>query len=58
MPNKYNGLNQLIDQDKEANRYFRSLPDYVKETISARSENINSFESLCDYAENLLRDNE
>jgi hypothetical protein len=58
MPNKYSGLNQLIEQDKEANRYFESLPDYVKETISARSENINSFASLCDYAENLLRDDE
>ncbi len=58
MPNKYDGLQELIDQDREANEYFRCLPGYVKETISARSQNINSFASLRDYAENLLRDDE
>lgn len=55
MPKKYAGLHELIEQDKEANRYYQSLPDYVKDTMQTRSQNINSFSSLCDYAENLLR---
>lgn len=58
MPNKYNGLDDLIKQDSDANKYFNSLPGYVKDTISARCENINSFASLRDYAENLLRTDE
>jgi hypothetical protein len=58
MPNKYNDLYSLIDQDHEASSYFASLPYYVKQSISCRSQNINSFDSLRDYAENLLRDDE
>jgi hypothetical protein len=58
MPKKYSGLHELIEQDKEANRYFQTLPGYVKDTMQARLQNINSFASLCDYAENLLRSDE
>ncbi|MDF2567997.1 MAG: hypothetical protein K0R90_1453 [Oscillospiraceae bacterium] len=52
---KYSGLNQLIQQDPKANDYFNKLPDYVKEQISTRADNVNSIQSLKDYAENLLR---
>ncbi len=52
---KYSGLHNLISEDYEANQYFSSLPEYVKEQISQRDHNINSFESLRDYAENVLR---
>lgn len=52
---KYENLQKLMESDAEAERYFQSLPDYVREQISQRSGNVNSLESLRDYAENLLR---
>lgn len=52
---KYSGLSELIKNDQEAKMYFNELPDYVKEHIETREGNVNSFESLRDYAENLLR---
>lgn len=55
MKNKYSGLDSLIQQDRQAKQYFESLPDYVRDQIQTRSGNVNSYESLCDYAENLLR---
>lgn len=55
MSEKFNSLYTLIEQDHEANRYFMSLPDYVKDQISQRAYNVNSLASLRDYAENLLR---
>lgn len=54
----YDDLYGLIRQDQEANRYFHSLPNYVREAISQRAQRINSVESLRDYAENLTRDDE
>ena len=38
-----------------AKAYFDKLPDYVQSQISTRSGNVNSFDSLQDYAENLTR---
>lgn len=55
MPQKYEGLNALIQQDPMAKRYFDSLPDYVKAHMATRDHNINSLESLKDYAENITR---
>lgn len=55
MSDKYANLQKLMAEDKAANAYFCSLPDYVQDQISQRSENVNSIESLRDYAENLLR---
>lgn len=55
MQKQYQDLYSLIQQDKEAGRYYSCLPGYVKESISQRAENVNSFESLRDYAENLTR---
>jgi hypothetical protein len=52
---KYNNLDSLISEDLSAKKYFDTLPSYVKEQITTRSHNINSFDSLKDYAENLLR---
>lgn len=52
---KYNGLYDLIDGEIGASDYFESLPDYVRETISERANNICTIEELKDYAENLLR---
>ena len=58
MQQKYNDLFNLIEHDQEANRYYSSLPGYVKQAMQLRAQNVNSIESLQDYAENLLRDDE
>lgn len=55
MGQKYAGLNALLDADPRARRYFDGLPGYVQEHISSRGDSVNSFDSLRDYAENLLR---
>lgn len=55
MQQKYSDLFNLIAEDSRAHQYFSSLPDYVQEEISHRADNVNSFQSLCDYAENLTR---
>lgn len=52
---KYPNLDALLRADSEAQAYFRSLPDYVREQISTRPSGVNSLESLKDYAENLTR---
>ena len=55
MAKKYSDLFELINANARAHEYFDTLPDYVQETISERASHINSFASLCDYAENLTR---
>jgi len=55
MSRKYASLDQLLKSDPEARAYFDRLPEYVRDQMSARSDSINSFESLSDYADNLLR---
>jgi len=54
----YENLYGLIQQSPEANRYYHSLPNYVREAMQQRAQSINSVESLRDYAENLTRDDE
>lgn len=51
----YPDLYALCEQDGEAGAYFTSLPDYVRDQIETRADSVNSFDSLKDYAENLLR---
>lgn len=55
MQKQYQDLYSLIQEDKEAGRYYSCLPGYVKDSISQRAENVNSFDTLRDYAENLTR---
>jgi len=52
---KYNNMYTLLENDTEARQYFENLPDYVRAQINTRADNVNSLESLQDYAENLLR---
>lgn len=52
---KYASLDRLLEQDAEARAFFSRLPEYVREQIRTRSDSINSFESLSDYADNLTR---
>lgn len=58
MKKKYSGLYELLAEDSQASDYFDTLPDYVRQSVSAREQNINSVDSLRDYAENLLRADE
>ena len=50
----YPDLNALLRSEPEAKRYFDTLPDYAREQIRTRSDGVNSFASLKDYAQNLL----
>ena len=52
---KYSGLTALIKNDAQAKKYYDELPEYVREQIGQRKHHVNSFDSLRDYAENLLR---
>lgn len=52
---KYPDMYALLNSNRQAKQYFESLPDYVREHISTRSGSVQTFESLRDYAENLLR---
>ena len=51
----YPDLHALLRSEPEARRYFDALPDYAREQIQSRSDGVNSFDSLRDYAQNLLR---
>lgn len=55
MTQKYHDLNALLQADAGAQQYFDELPGYVREQMQSRAENINSFASLQDYAQNLTR---
>lgn len=55
MATKYQNMYVLFESDTEAREYFEGLPDYVREQIKTRADNVNSFASLQDYAQNLLR---
>ncbi len=52
---KYPDMYELFKSDPQAKQYFDKLPDYVRDQIGTRAGGVNSFESLKDYAENLLR---
>ena len=51
----YSDLNALLRSEPEARHYFDTLPDYAREQISTRSDSVNSFARLKDYAQNHLR---
>jgi len=51
----YPDLDALLRSEPEARSYFDTLPDYAREQISTRADSVNSFASLKNYAQNLLR---
>ena len=51
----YRDMHELIKNDRTARKYLLSLPDYIREQITSRAANVTSFDSLRNYAENLLR---
>ena len=52
---KYSNMDALLKNEPEAKNYFTKLPDYVQDQIRTRAANVNSYDSLRDYAENLTR---
>ena len=52
---KYESLHKLLADNGEARAYFESLPNWVKESIQERSGGVNSYESLCNYADKLTQ---
>ena len=53
MDKKY--LYALMKDDPAAKHYFDSLPEHVRSAIAQRPGGVNSFESLCSYADNLTQ---
>lgn len=52
---KYNGLDDLLANNKRADEFFGKLPSYVQETIKQRKDSITSEDALSRYAENLVQ---
>ena len=48
------GLHALLAQNGDAQDYFKSLPDYVRDMIEDRAQSVQSVDELHRYAENLL----
>lgn len=49
------GLNMLMSEDEDLGKYFSELPDYVREIINKKADNIHSAEELRDFADKLLQ---
>lgn len=47
-------LTTLMESDSKACDYYNSLPEHIKEKIKSNGDNIDSYESLKNYALNLL----
>ena len=48
-------MQQLLQNNNQAQQYFKRLPSYVQEQIRTRETNIHTYAALRDYAENLVR---
>ncbi|NLJ32170.1 MAG: hypothetical protein GX424_11305 [Clostridiales bacterium] len=48
-----NGLNDLLENNQEVNRYFSSLPANVKNAVSGSGQDICSLEDLLRCVRNL-----
>ena len=55
MAAEYHDLHSLIFQNADARQYYNELPKKVRNRLEPNSEDINSFEDLRGYAENLRR---
>ena len=55
MPKKYANLKALLADDSEAYRYFSTLPEYVRDHVAARGNEVNSFESLRSHVDNATK---
>ena len=51
-----NGLNALLNSNRQAKTFFGSLPDYVQGGIMLRSEEVHSAEDLRKCAESIFHE--
>lgn len=51
----YPDLDSLLQKEDAAKKYFDKLPDFAQQQIRTRAQNVNTFEGLKNYAENILR---
>lgn len=52
---EYQGLGDMLKNDPQVFSYYTSLPKYVRSMIAMRSDDVCSFETLQNYADNLLK---
>ena len=52
-PAEYRDLQGLIFQNADARQYYNELPKQIRDQLKPHSKNINSFEVLQEYVENL-----
>ena len=55
MTHEYADMYALFRHEHKAEAYFESLPDYVRDQLSYRTKNVNSFDELQNCADALLR---
>ena len=53
--NKFKDLYDLLEHDTDAKEIFDKAPDYVKETIKERAQDINSYDHISGYIDKLTR---
>ena len=54
----HGNLNDLLAENKKAQRFFLSLPEYVQGAISQRVDSIDSLEALQAHAHHLMQGND
>ncbi|MDR3050410.1 MAG: hypothetical protein LBU67_01645 [Oscillospiraceae bacterium] len=52
---KYPNLKALLRDDPQALAYFAALPQYVREHVAARAEEVNSLDSLKSHVANATK---
>ena len=55
MEKKFRDMYDLIEHDSKAKAYFDKLPEYARDQMSTRANNVKKFSELKNYAENLTR---
>jgi hypothetical protein len=53
--NRYHNLTEMLAVNHAAHAYFDGLPDYIRQMIAERGDNVHSPDELQGYAEKLLR---
>jgi len=51
---EYADLQAMIFQDGNARQYYNELPEYIRDELSSRGDDLTTFDSLKRHAETLL----
>jgi len=52
---KYPNLKALLQNDRSAYDYFATLPQYVREHVAERGDEVNSMDSLLSHVHNATK---